>query len=317
MVAVPAGRTRVDVGAASVTYLPDGSGVFDPAVMFPESRGSGWVLEPGLLDSGGRLTMSFGAFLIQTGSRRMLVDLAMGPADFAVPGLGRVLGGTLLSSLAHEGLTPLDIDTVVFTHLHPDHVGWTTSQVGDPGNPAGQVGAALTFPAARHFVGRQEWAYWSGGSQAGGPDPSSVVAPLSDVVELVDDGAVVAPGVHVRATPGHTPGHLCVMVSDPADGAAPPVVIIGDLLHSAVQVIRPDWRFFQDVDPDMAHATRVRMLADLADAHVTVAGGHFSGQVFGTVRASATGRGWTPLAEPLGPAGQVTPTCPQPTRTDA
>ena len=218
---VPARRTRVDVGAASVTYLPDGSGVFDPAVVFPANRGDAWTQESGLLDADGRLTMSFGAFLDRTGSRRILVDLAMGPADFAVPGLGQIRGGTLLSSLADEGLAPSDVDTVVFTHLHPDHVGWTTTRVSDPNNATGQVGTALTFPAARHLVGRQEWAHWSGGSQPGGPDPTAVVAPLSGVIELVDDGTMVGPGVHVRAAPGHTPGHLCVVVTDPAGGTTP------------------------------------------------------------------------------------------------
>jgi glyoxylase-like metal-dependent hydrolase (beta-lactamase superfamily II) len=305
--AVPAGRTRVDVGAASVTYLPDGSGVFDPAVVFPASRRSGWAQESDLLDPGGRLTLSFGAFLIRTGSRRMLVDLAMGPADFAIPGLGRVRGGELLSSLADEGLRPSDIDTVVFTHLHPDHVGWTTSRAGDPNSATGPAGTALTFPRARHLVGRQEWAYWIDGGRPGGPDPTTVVAPLSEVIELVDDGTGVAPGVHVRATPGHTPGHLCVVVADPASTTTQQVVIIGDLMHSAIQVTQQDWRFFQDVDPDLAQATRARMLAELDDAHRTVAGGHFAGQVFGKVHASATGRRWTPLAQPLEPAGQVLP----------
>jgi glyoxylase-like metal-dependent hydrolase (beta-lactamase superfamily II) len=287
---------RVDVGAASVTYLPDGSGVFDPAVVFPDSSRTGWAGESDALDGGGRLTMSFGAFLIRSGSQRILVDLAMGPVDFAIPGLGRVRGGDLLSSLAEEGLTPSDIDTVVFTHLHPDHVGWTTSGAGDPTDAAtGPVGAGLTFARARHLVGGQEWAYWVDGGWPGGPDPAMVVAPLSGVIELVSDGTVVAPGVVLRATPGHTPGHLCVVVSDPDERTPQRVVIIGDLMHSAVQVTQEMWRFFQDVDPDQAQATRARMLAQFHDASVTVAAGHFAGQVFGKVRASATGRSWIPV----------------------
>ena len=208
--AVPARRSRVDVGAASVTYLPDGSGVFDPAVVFPPSRGRGWAQESGFLDADGRLTMSFGAFLIRTGSRCMLVDLAMGPADFAIPELGRVRGGELLSSLADEGLAPTDIDTVVFTHLHPDHVGWTTSRA--------------CAPEQRDRAGQHR--------------------------------------THVPARPtSRRPAGM--------------------------------------------------------DAHATVAGGHFSGQVFGTVRASETGRWWTPLAPRPEPAGRVTPTRPEPARAHA
>src|SRR2546430_11091180 len=108
---------------------------------------------------------------------RILVDLAMGPVDFAIPGLGRVRGGDLLSSLAEEGLTPSDIDTVVFTHLHPDHVGWTTGGAGDPtGAAAGPVGAGLTFARARHLVGGQEGAAWVDGGWPRRPGPAKVVA---------------------------------------------------------------------------------------------------------------------------------------------
>jgi hypothetical protein len=79
-------------------------------------------------------------------------------------------------------------------------------------------------------------------------------------------------------------------------------------------VTQQDWRFFQDVDPDQAQATRARMLAELDDANRIVAAGHFAGQVFGQVHASATGRTWIPLAQPPEPTGQVAPGRPEPAR---
>jgi glyoxylase-like metal-dependent hydrolase (beta-lactamase superfamily II) len=122
--------------------------------------------------------------------------------------------------------------------------------------------------------------------------------PLADRIELLDDRDELAPGIHVRAAPGHTPGHLCVVVTDPAATTTERVVIVGDLLHTAAQVARNDWRFFADVDPDRAHTTRIATLAELDDAAVTVAAGHFTGHVFGRIRGSTHGLDWMPLARP-------------------
>jgi glyoxylase-like metal-dependent hydrolase (beta-lactamase superfamily II) len=303
--ASPAVRVQVRLGATSVTYLPDGFGVFDRAVSFPASEPGDWARHADCLDADGRLVMSFGAFLIRTGAHRIMVDLGMGPVDLDIPGVGRVRGGDLLSSLAQEGLGPADIDTVVFTHLHPDHVGWTgrPMQAGDDGAGPGVVG--LTFGGARHLVGAAEWHYWSGGSRPGGPDPLTVMNRLAGRIELLRDRDELAPGVHVRATPGHTPGHLCVVVTDPAATTAQRVVITGDLMHTAAQVVRDDWQFFADVDGERARTTRTAMVAELDDAAVTVAAGHFTGQVFGHIRGSARGRDWVPLARPgTVPAGE-------------
>ena len=173
--ASPAVRAQVRLGAVSVTYLPDGFGVFDRAVSFPASEPADWARHADCLDAEGRLVMSFGAFLIRTGAHRILVDLGMGPVDLAIPGVGRVRGGDLLSSLAQEGLGPADIATVVFTHLHPDHVGWTGRAVRAGHDAAGPGAVGITFGGARHLVGAAEWHYWSGGSRPGGPDPLTVI----------------------------------------------------------------------------------------------------------------------------------------------
>jgi glyoxylase-like metal-dependent hydrolase (beta-lactamase superfamily II) len=167
-------------------------------------------------------------------------------------------------------------------------------RAGDEG--AGPDVVGLTFGGARHLVGAAEWHYWRGGSRRGGPDPLTVMNPLAGRIGLLHDHDELAPGVHVRATPGHTPGHLCVVVTDPAATTARRVVITGDLMHSAAQVVRDDWQFFADVDGERARTTRTAMVAELDDAAVTVAAGHFTGQVFGHIRSTAHGRDWVPLA---------------------
>ena len=137
--------------------------------------------------------MSFGALVIRTGAHRIMVDLGMGPVDLDIPDIGRVRGGDLLSSLAQEGLGPADIDTVVFTHLHHDHVGWTgrAVQAGDEGAGPGAVG--LTFGGARHLVGAAEWHHWHGGNRPGGPDPAAVMNRLAGRIELLHDRDELAP----------------------------------------------------------------------------------------------------------------------------
>src|SRR5256714_11549258 len=137
----------------------------DRAVSFPASEPADWARHADCLDAEGRLVMSFGAFLIRTGAHRILVDLGMGPVDLAIPDVGRVRGGDLLSSLTQEGLGPADIDTVVFTHLHPDHVGWTGRAVQPGDDDAGPGAVGLTFGNARHLAGAAEWHYWHGGNR--------------------------------------------------------------------------------------------------------------------------------------------------------
>ncbi|WP_190174949.1 MBL fold metallo-hydrolase, partial [Streptomyces mirabilis] len=114
----PTKRSRIAIGDTTITYLPDGFGAHNPDVLFP---GVDWTTRPGHLQDG-QLLLSFGSFLIRAGDQRVLVDLAVGKIDVDVPGVAHLEGGALLRNLADEGLSAEDIDTVVYTHLHLDHV---------------------------------------------------------------------------------------------------------------------------------------------------------------------------------------------------
>ncbi|MEU9285518.1 MBL fold metallo-hydrolase [Streptomyces sp. NPDC048275] len=106
-----------------------------------------WTTRPGYLEDG-QLILSFGSFLIRAGGRRILVDLAVGKVDVDLPGVARLKGGSLLQNLAAEGLSTDGIDTVVYTHLHLDHVGWTSDVAPLPNAPA----RPDTLIAAGHFT---------------------------------------------------------------------------------------------------------------------------------------------------------------------
>ncbi|MGW3040166.1 MBL fold metallo-hydrolase [Kitasatospora sp. NPDC001159] len=295
----PSPRTQLTVGTTTVTFLPDGRGRLDPSVFFPTSAPDGWATHGAHLDRDGWFTVSIGSFLIRTdpGSRtgrgrNILVDLGLGSVDFTIPGVAEFRGGSLLDALGGEGLARADIDTVVFTHLHHDHVGWTSNLAPAPNAPADRTLTGLTFARARHLAAEAEWKHWSGSADPAGPDPLAVRRPLADRIAFVADGEELAPGVHVLATPGHTPGHLSLLVTDPSGRDPRRVLVLGDVMHSQVQVVESHWSCAFDHDPVAATATRERLLGELESPHTVLAGGHFTGNVFGRVRPATARRAW-------------------------
>ncbi|MDI2126977.1 MBL fold metallo-hydrolase [Yinghuangia seranimata] len=285
-------RATVRIGGARVTFLPDGYGRLNPDVLFPASAPDGWSTHAAYLDDDGRFPVSVGAFLVRTHDRAILVDLGLGDVAFGIPGVADFRGGALLDSLAEEGLTPDDIDTVVYTHLHHDHVGWTTNVAPAPDTVANQCVTGLTFASARHLVAEAEWRHWAGTDDPVGPHPDAVQAPLAQHIAFLADGDEVAPGVRVLATPGHTPGHISLVVTDPTGEDDDRLVILGDVMHCQVQVTESSWNFAFDVDPAQSVATRELLLKELEDEHTLLAGGHFAGHVFGRVLPPRAVRTW-------------------------
>ncbi|UOZ03450.1 MBL fold metallo-hydrolase [Amycolatopsis sp. WQ 127309] len=276
MSSAPARRAQITLGATTVTYLPDGFAELDPAKLFPAAD---WTAHPGHVDNG-KLVLSLGSFLIRTAGRNILVDLGAGAVDLDHPTLGRLKSGALLEHLAGEGLSRDDVDTVVYTHLHRDHIGWTTGVSPFAGTPARNAANALTFHRAQHLLSEAEWRHWTEDPEPGGPSPELILGPLKAAIRFVDDGETIAPGVRVLATPGHTPGHLAIAVEDPSGQATESVLIVGDVLHSAAQISDSGMTFATDVDPARARTARDRVLAR---PDTVLAAGHFTGTVFGNV----------------------------------
>ena len=125
----------------------------------------------------------------------------------------------------------------------------------------------------------------------GRADPDRVQAPLRDRITRTEDGTRVTPEITLIATPGHTPGHQSVVV-DGGDDVR--VVILGDVLHSPVQLAEPGWEVAFDVDGAAARRTRARLLPQLEHPGTLLAAGHFAGDVFGRLARSAEGLTWRP-----------------------
>lgn len=288
MAAGPAPFCRIELGALEVTFVPDGVIRMAPVASFPGSRAEQWAANPQYLDDDGLVVMSLGALLVRTAGRTALIDLAWGPTTVAFGDddtAGGISGGRLLDNLAKLGVRPTDVDVVLFSHLHGDHVGWALTPEG-----------GLTFANATHHVGDAEWSYWSTEGRLGvGAAPSAEhIAGLDGSVSFLADGDRPLPGVDVVATPGHTPGHLSFVLSSGSERA----VVLGDAVHCPIEIGDPEMSFLADVDPTLARSTREHIERELLGAGAGVVGPHFPDLVFGRL---LPGRSWQ------FPASQVLP----------
>ncbi len=240
-------------------------------------------LAPDFVDEHGRYLMSLHTYVIETGTRRILVDTCTGNSKDRplIPEFDHQ-HRPFLDDLAEAGFTPDSIDTVVCTHLHVDHVGWNTRLVDGEWVP--------TFPRARHLFGAADLDFW-----ARSDDPLHAGAFADSVQPIVDAGLVepvagdreLTPQVRLRATPGHTPGHLSVWIGEGC-------VITGDVLHHPIQVGHPDWTARGDGDPATARATRRDLLDQAAAGDVLVLGTHFAGTSAGRVTRTEDGYRFVP-----------------------
>ncbi len=273
-----------------MTHLPDGVVHMPPLEMFSGGSPELFRANAHVLDDDGDVVMSLGALLVETGDRRVLIDLALGhlSIDYAAitDGVrhGGMSGGSLIESLASCGLTPGDIDTVLISHLHMDHVGWFATDTA--------AGVELTFGNAEYFVTPAEWDFWRSPARSGEVSPRQLdaiatrVTPFEARLSPLAEGECPAPGINALLTPGHTPGHCSFVISSGTDRA----VVLGGLIHCPLEISNPELSFVGDVDPALAIVTRDRIDRELDAPHTIAAGGHFPALVFGRVLAGAAGR---------------------------
>jgi glyoxylase-like metal-dependent hydrolase (beta-lactamase superfamily II) len=245
-------------------------------------------LRPHFADAEGRLKMSVHALVVETPSRRVVVDTCIGndKANRAIP-TWNGLRTAFLEDLASAGFPRESIDTVLCTHLHVDHVGWNTMLVDGRWVP--------TFPNARYLMGRVEFEHWRSARE--NPMAAAVfadsVAPVFDegLVDLVPTDHSIDECLSLVPTLGHTPGHVSLRIASDGEEA----LITGDFLHHPCQMARPNWSSTADVDPARAAETRRHMFERLSGTPVLVIGTHFAGATAG--RVIADGDAWRLLVE--------------------
>ena len=228
-----------------------------------------WEPHQDLLDDG-MVEFVFGGFLVRgAGDRVIVVDGGIGAVPDAQYKLG---GGQLLSSLESVGVAPGDVTDVLFTHLHFDHIGWASTD-GEP-----------TFPNATYRCDRRDWDHFVGSDEFA----TARLRPVEDRFEPWDGDAPLAPGVDARLCAGHTPGSALIVLSS-GDKRA---LLLGDVVHCAVELLDDEWAGVADVDPAMAQQARNTLARELEGTDVPVAAAHFPGLKFGRVLAGQGRRQW-------------------------
>ena len=251
-----------NIGDVKITRIIESEAAWPGTWLLPNAtpermqQENDWLL-PIFTDEKGKLRMSIHALVIESQGKRIIVDTCIGNDKIRSNPAWSKLQLPFMSDLKKAGYTPDQIDNVVCTHLHVDHVGWNTKMVNGKWVP--------TFDNAQYIIGGTEWDYWSHFEGADMRDPvEDSVRPIVDCgkAKLVESTHRITDEVWLEPTPGHTPGHHSVRISSKGQDA----VVTGDLMHHPVQCAYPEWDDGFDSDGPMAKKTRRAFCERYADS---------------------------------------------------
>ena len=226
------------------------------------------------LIDGTNLGFVYSSLLLRRGDDVVVIDSGPGPST-----------GALDEALVAFGAAADTVPNVILSHAHPDHVGGLITAEQGKDRPR--------FLHATHHLLHDEWQHWmhdAGDPMAGQTRQYLTPVEAADLFETYDDETEILPGIVLVPTPGHTPGHLSVIVRDQRET----LVYLGDVVTHAVMVEHPEWHSVFDTVPGLAAATRLRMLESVADTGAVVVASHLPvpGRI---VTGAQTGRAFAPL----------------------
>ena len=270
-------RTRFNVGEVSIDRIVELElPLLDPLELFPEATVAdiasqlAWLVPRFYDPASGRLAVPIQGFVIRARGKVIVVDTCVGDCKERKRPQFHQQRRNWLGRVAAIGVPPERVDYVLCTHFHVDHVGWNTRLADGRWVP--------TFPNARYFFTRKEWDYWCSADgllamQRTGDYMADSVLPIVEagLADFVSMDHEILPEVRLIPAAGHTPGFVCVDVC--ASGAR--LVLAGDVLHTPLQCMFPEWGTRFCADPRGAARTRLRLLSGWADNRTLVMPTHF------------------------------------------
>ena len=219
-----------------------------------------WALCP----ETGKVILVVQSYLVRTGHHTILIDTCVG-CDKTIPfysDWNQRSDRSWLTKLAESGVSAADVDFVFCTHLHCDHVGWNTQLLDGRWVP--------TFPNAKYIMSRQDFEL---AQESNDPGYSENVLPVVEAgqAKIVDTDYTMDQHIWLEPTPGHTAGHVAVGLASMGAEA----VMCGDLIHSPVQCVYPEWNAVSDANPTQAAKTRRAFLSENCDRERLVMAAHF------------------------------------------
>ena len=218
----------------------------------------------------GKMILSFQAFVLRSRGKAFMIDTCIGNDRHREFDVFTNMQTSFLQDLRDAGFPPEQIAGVLCTHLHFDHVGWNTQKVDGKWVP--------TFPQARYYFGRKEFAHWKHLRDTGGYHHVDHLVDSVDpvleagLVDFIDPDFLLTDEVSLIPTPGHTPGHVSVLIRSRGEEA----VITGDMMHHPIQLAVPTTHGRFDMDQAQGAKTRVEFIDRFANKPTLVIGSHFS-----------------------------------------
>jgi glyoxylase-like metal-dependent hydrolase (beta-lactamase superfamily II) len=265
---------RITLGRATIIRVPEWE--FELGTkFFADTAAQAWVDEAELLvptfhdPETGRWRVAMQSWVIRVDGLTVVVDTGIGnDRDRPQFPIMSGLQTDFLGSLERAEVSPDEVDVVVNTHLHTDHVGWNTRLVDGEWMP--------TFPNARYLMPEEDYRFF-GPDGPGATDGSRLlfqdsIFPVADQIELWADDLQVSESLRLRPAAGHTPGSSVLWLD-----AGRPAVFVGDMTHCPIQIPRPDDSSAFDVDAAAATISRKRIFTEAALSRAAVIPAHYPG----------------------------------------
>ena len=276
------------IGDVEITRIVEVNGWEDDiAMLWPDAVPADvqkypW-LKPHWATEDGKMVISFQCFVMRTPDHCIMLDTCIGADRQREFDIFTNMQTSFLDDLAHAGFKPEDIDIVLCTHLHFDHVGWNTRLVDGKWMP--------TFPNARYLFGKSEFEHWKMLEETKGYHDLNhmydAVMPVVEagLVDLIGPDHRPCPEITLMPTPGHTPGHVSIVIESKGKKA----IITGDLMHCPIQVAEPKRIVRFDMNQEQGAKTRQEFVDRLSNQDVLVLGSHFADPTAGYVISDVNG----------------------------